>query len=96
MSFHNSLTRFTSYTNAFSFTIIQADPFFVIEFAAHTLYSSKVEMKTRNPAWNESCKILISHTERNYSVIIKVYDWDKASSNGTFLYSFYLFFLRFA
>lgn len=61
---------------------LQADPFFVVEFAGKEIYKSKVIKKTLDPKWFESAKILVTHLERKYSITIKVYDWDKASSNG--------------
>lgn len=59
----------------------KADPFFIVEFAAKDQYKSHIIMKNRAPKWNETVKLLVSHSERNYTVTIKVYDWDKTSSN---------------
>lgn len=56
----------------------------MVEFAGKEVYKSKIIKKTKEPVWNESVKLLISHMERKYAITIHVYDWDKATSNGMY------------
>jgi phosphatidylserine decarboxylase len=59
----------------------KADPFFVVDFAGREHYKSHIVYKSRAPVWNETVKVTIAHSEKNYTVELKVFDWDKTSSN---------------
>jgi len=59
----------------------KADPFFIVQFGTKQILKSEIIKKTKTPIWNETAKVIISLTEKNYSINLSVWDWDKLSKN---------------
>jgi Ca2+-dependent lipid-binding protein len=80
---------FIFFFNNFFFLLLQglSDPYVKIEFQKQT-WKSKIQKKTLNPVWNETCKLKAKDVNQRHSIDVYIYDHDLV---GKKFYLFYLF-----
>jgi len=59
----------------------KADPFCVVKLGGIEQGRTRIIKRTRTPVWNETIKVPILESQKNYNLEIEVWDWDKVSSN---------------
>eukprot|EP01133_Synstelium_polycarpum_P007734 gene7734-9064_t len=59
----------------------KADPYFEIIFAGEKVFKSSTIKKTLCPVWNETYNLLVTQSTANYTLQLKIWDWDKLTQN---------------
>jgi len=62
-------------------TFGKADPYAIIHFGTYHKFKTATIQNTYTPVWNETFKMLVHQSESQYSIEVRLFDWDRNSKN---------------
>eukprot|EP01111_Echinosteliopsis_oligospora_P012151 TRINITY_DN4132_c0_g1_i1.p1 TRINITY_DN4132_c0_g1~~TRINITY_DN4132_c0_g1_i1.p1 ORF type:complete len:559 (+),score=113.13 TRINITY_DN4132_c0_g1_i1:53-1729(+) len=59
----------------------KADPYFVLNYGGEMMMTSAIKKETRAPRWNEKTRIIMMSDDSDFTMNVKVWDWDKLTQD---------------